>query len=271
MTDNIISTINYVINEKGINTYISPIFENTKSNKPQNNLNDVNLVNEIIDDIKYIEGGLGLFSSKYMDYCEFQKEFYDCIILEIINVAKLININFPYNSIQIHPNNQYKFDCLEQFFKMEKKILLFNNNSFPKVINIKRSSGIIQKCMINSFNSFNLYKSSQDNYESFHLGLKVGFYNDNTEIDENTIYETLPYTKNVLLKDILILNPEIKNINFIYSLIDVNKYDNFETFEKKNVVQEVIKHFNNIYTNWINETINNNFNNINCNITIEKV
>ena len=49
---------------------------------------------------------------------------------------------------------------------------------------------------------------------------------------DQLIQNTVP--KNILLKDILILNPEIKNINFIYSLLDVNKYDNCETFEKKN-------------------------------------
>lgn len=272
MTDHIISAISYKEDKNGnFDPYISPILDNTVPSPLDNNLDDIKLTEIIIDDIKYIEGGLGLFSSKYIDYCEFQREFYDCIKLNIIKCAVLLNIHYPYNSIQCHPKNQYKFDCLELFFKMNKNILVCKENTLPKFINIKRSSGKIQKSMINSHNSFSLYRTKQDNYEKLHLGLKVGFTENEKDMNEDSIFEHLPYTKIVLYKDIMVLNPEIKKLNFTYSLLDVNKYDNLETFEKKKIVHDVIKYFNNIYLNWINDTIENNLNDINCDISFEKV
>ena len=231
---------------------ISPFLRNI--DKTDNSkLDDITLIEKTINNIKSISHCLGMFSSKLVDVCEFDNKPTNDLIVKILTDSLLFDAYPPYNNIWCDKKNEWKFDCLTKYYQLDKNIL-FMSDEFPKIINIKRSSGKIQKALVNETRAFSLYKTSKDNHKNLHLGLKIHFHNDK-EYTEQCKPSTCGYSKIVLLEDIIELNPEIKNINFQFNLINPKKYSNMETIENKYIVENVITYFNNIYKNWLNNQI----------------
>lgn len=241
-----------------INTYVSPLLKNKIDTTDNSKLNKMEHVHKIIGNIKYISDSLGLSSSRMCGVCEFDNKKADDIKSMKLKASELFDFYYPYNIVNMNTKNTYKFDCLTLYYKMQKNIL-YIKNTFPGIINIKRSSGIIQKAFINSENAFSLYKTRKDNYKNYHIGLKINFNDGNDEIDEDTEYGTLKLSKIIFLEDVLEYNPDIKNIEFVFELLDINKYLNSETIEEKHIVKDVITYFNNIYLEWVQKMITKEF------------
>lgn len=237
-----------------INTYISPLLNNRLDKTNNADLTDMDLTHKIIKNIKYLAETLGMSSSRLCGVCEFDNKPSDNIECMFLKEAELFDYYYPYNMVNMDNRNTYKFDCLKLYYKMFKNIL-YLKDTFPKIINIKRSSGIIQKGLINKENSFSLYKTSRDNHKNYHIGLKVHFNNNQDDITNETEHTALNYSKVIFLQDVLEHNPDIKNIEFQFKLLDSNKYLEIETIEDKNIVKDVITYFNNIYLEWTKKII----------------
>ena len=149
------------------------------------------------------------------------------------------------------------------------KNILYLSDTFPKIINIKRSSGIIQKGLINKEKAFSLYKKSRDNHTNYNIGLKVHF-NNKDDITNEIEHTALNYSKVIFLQDVLEHNPDIKNIEFQFKLLDSKEYLEIETVEDKNIVKDVITYFNNIYLEWTKKIITDHIEKYN-NITLNQI
>ena len=256
MTEYVASIVKTVTDGEQARTYISPILGEITAVNDEEPTTDIQLIEKIIESIKYIEGSLGLFSSKIVNYCEFDKKITDDIMSYTLKCGEIFSLYYPYNMVQADRKNFWKFKCLEQYYIMQKKLLLIKPNSVSNIVNIKRSSGIIQKAFINKNNYIGFYKTSNDNYKDYHLGVQVVFKKQG-DVDEETDINMLEWRKIILFKDIIELNPEFKNIEITYNLIDYKDFLEKETFESNNIIENVVSYFNNIYLDWINNTVKN--------------
>ena len=240
--------------EEGIISYFSPMLRTIDTT----NTDDLSFnkhIEKIIEDIKHQGNTIGFFSSKRMGICEFDNKMADNIITKELKECCLFDIVSPYNNVMLDTRNQWKFDCLTKFYQIFKNILFIKENSLPSIINIKRSNGTIQKGRINGQNAISLYKSSKDNYSCEHLGIKICFNEAGKEISQEINPDFLKYRKIMLLEDLFDCNPNIEKIELEYSLLDYKKYQDVETIENINIIENVVKYFNNSYTDWIENNI----------------
>ena len=269
MAEHVCSLIKIIEGDDGRKIeYISPSLRDI--DKIDNSkLDDLELLEKIVNNIKSIAHCLGMFSSKLVGVCEFDNKPTDNLIEKILEDADLFDSYYPYNTIWLDKKNEWKFACLKKYYHINKNIL-FLDETFPKIVNIKRSSGKIQKALVNNTHAVGLYKTSKDNYKELHIGIKIHFHKEK-DITEDCNISNCEYRKIVLLDTLIELNPEINCLDLKFQLINPDIYLEQETIENKNIVENVITYFNNIYKKWLHENITKKLNehDINFNIDIQ--
>lgn len=253
MSEFLCSAIKFYKDDDGNEKHeVSPHLRELNTDNTEN-MQYVEIMKNVIDSIKSISHCLGLFSSKLVDVCEFDRKHTSDLIVKNLSDGELFDCLPPYNNIWLDRKNIWKFVCLEKYYHIDKNIL-FLDDSFPTIINIKRSSGKMQKAIMNNVHALSLYKTSKDDYKNLHLGVKIHFYKEN-DVDENTKVLQCDYRKIILIEDLLKYNENITEINFKFELIKPSEFIDKETNESKEIVCSVINYFNKKYVSWLNDTI----------------
>ena len=210
----------------------------------------------IIDNIQRVAHTVGFLSSKYVGVDEIDMKKYpideddynDDLLDGKIHCSECVGINFPYNSVMYHKDNEWKFQLIIQEFQIKYMILARQFHNLPNVFNIKRSSGQIQKAKLGKNSGLVLRKSKTNKDTKPYFYVKVFYYEDiNKEINDDIIDGNIDFYKDVKLDSIIELNPEIKELN-----IDINLYKNVN---KDDCDKEIINYFNNKYKEWFDEEI----------------
>ena len=223
---------------------------------------------------------IGMSSLLSMGKCYLSDNTYDIEDKSLINgIIYGTRLGCPYNSIQYHETQEWKFRCMQVLYNIYENIIphsLHNlNHNLPKVIKIKRSSGKIQDALttLNDF-GVRIHKSLTRNDEVPYLYVGVHFYEDYTEIPEDKI-ELLTHSryytfKEIPLQELVKINPELKTHGFRIKAHKV-KYPSNRT----PIQEEVINYFNELQEQWLHEKIHeifnwyDNKNIIKCSYTIE--
>lgn len=234
-------------------------------------------VEDKIEKIEYVLYGLGLFSSKYAHQDQLDTNFYqneenELICSQIIGCC-IINLYHPYNMITHHTKNRWMMYCLNIAFQIKHAIIPFNDINLPQIINIKRSSGKIQKAFINSDEGIIIKKSKTNNDLETQLYVKVNFDIDDKiqDINENSY---LSHSKHINLDELFVLNPNIESCTIKFNTLqysDYSDYSNYsdhsdhsihsqyvETHNSENneqIKSEVLNHFNNKFNTFIEDIV----------------
>ena len=205
---------------------------------------------------------LGFSSCKIVGMDQFDGKIYkdqENLITGIVNGSKLLKLYFPYNDIIYNESlNQWLMDCANIEFRVKNNLIpSLNTNykcyhSLPKFLNIKRSNGDIQKAKImdNAGLRFRINNDIQEEEEEIgRIYLRVEYDEDSNDI-ENKTTDDLLYFKDILIQDVIELNPEISNLTIYF---DLPKYINYQYNSEKYIV---MKHFCDLHYNWEKHVMN---------------
>lgn len=192
---------------------------------------------------------IGLFSSRFVNVDEFTRINYtedsENIISAQIEGCETIDIFYPHDRISYYISNEWLFQCFQTQFYVEKQLFSHQHLNLPSVINIRRSSGDIQKAVIKDTDFIRLRKGSRD--DSNEVYIKVHF---SIEDPNETVVDNCVYTKTIYLKDIMELNPE-------FSKLKVTKpKDILSNIVLDNPLKEkVVSYIKSEYERWILEEL----------------
>ena len=197
---------------------------------------------------------LGFTSRKHIGMDQFDEKIYknqESLITGIVDGSKLLNLHFPYNDIIFNESlNDWLMDCANIQFRVKYNMIpsLDENykcyHSLPKFLKIKRKSGKIQKARI--MDNAGLRFKINTNLEEEEIGkiyLRVEYDSDSSNIENNDSYG-LEYFKDILIQDVIELNPEISNLTIYFNL---PKYINYHHSSEKFII---MKHFCDLHYNW---------------------
>ena len=232
----------------------------------------------IIDSIKYLVNSLGMFSCRLVGEDQFDKKIYDGddtnLISSRIIGGSILNLNYPYNLITHHTDNSWKMYCLNLEFQMKHNIIPFkditflSDNEYPTVIDIKRSSGKIQKGRIDITYGIIIKKSSTNNDTEDQIYFIVSFDIDDS-IKELTNDSYLGHNKHVNLKDILELNSHINEIHIRFNKLFYSEYSAYicesgEISCPDKLKCDVLKQYDTEFTLWIENIVEPPISRLNC-------
>lgn len=249
-----------VDNDGQKNTYLSPILQTSHNINNNNSVHPPiyrDVYQDIIEIISYKSGGLGLFSSKRIGVDELDEKKYadseEKLRTRSVKYSETVDIYFPYNNIICHDMNMWKFKCLEKDFWIRYNIIPYTSHNLPTILNFKRSSGIIQRGRIDMKEGL-VIKRLENFDDKYNLYVLLHFNkeeNDNIEDDDTH----LVYQKLVPIESLVEINPNFNNINFEFKLF--TEIEKNEEEENVNIVnkRKVMEHFDNKYTDWIEETL----------------
>ena len=182
-------------------------------------------VEKVFDVIYNKIAAIGLFSSRFVNVDEFTNINYEedstNLISQQIECAESIDIYYPHNRITHHTSNEWIFQTFQILFYLEKGLFPNKYLNLPFIVNIRRSSGNIQKAIIKSNEALRLRKGSQDTEPNVYV--KVHFSNKDPE---DTREEECIYTKTIYLQEIIDLNSDFKYLEVKRPtdiLIDLNQ------------------------------------------------
>ncbi len=154
---------------------------------------------------------------------------------------------YPYNTIQYHIKNEWKFKALMMYMFIYRNLLPINSFygsiDLPKQVNIKRTDGRIHTSIIRKDSGL---KIKDDNK----LYITLEFYNTGEIIEPyKKIYDT--YIKSMELSEFLKINPDITAINA--TLINFTEQE----LNSADLVKKIVmKNFNKLQEHWINVVVN---------------
>ena len=180
----------------------------------------------------------------------------DNIITSQIEGSRILNIDYPYNDIQYDKGvSEWKMNCANIYFRIYNDLIPNENccvHNFPDIMNIRRSSGKIQKARQRYKSGFRISQKNTDvdalpTSKHPKLYIRVEFGNSDNDIDDRTV--TKEYYKDVSIEDIAEVNPEIKNFDITFY---IPKYMNYHYNSKK---YEIQKYYCDIHDKWCNEKL----------------
>ena len=149
LMNNIVTSIAIVKDEdNNIKTYNSVIHDKALGKKPKPT--QLNLKNDIIENLETLVFKIGMFSSRLYNYDDFDNVPYskDDIISKKIVMSELVGYYTPYDLVIYHKDNEWKYDVLNVEFELSKNIIPIINTNFPRILEIPRSNGTVQKALI---------------------------------------------------------------------------------------------------------------------------
>lgn len=153
---------------------------------------------------------VGMFSSRFVNTDEFTRVYYSGIEQEKleshqIENAETLDFYYPHDRLCCHKDNEWMFKCFQMMFWYNYGLIPHKYTNLPTEINIKRSSGLVQRGVTKPNDAIRLRKGSRDTEKQVYI--KVHFSSSNPD-------ETDPaecgYTKFIYLRDFLEVNPEFK-------------------------------------------------------------
>ena len=215
---------------------------------------------DVVDDIKNIIDGkvpaIGFTASKVLGKDELDNTVYyeetgsKELVCSNIKYSETVNIEFPYNSIIYHPKNTWKYNCLLLCFYNYHGIIPSSMHNLPSVINVKRSSGIIQKGIIPKKKGLSVRKSVSRNDDVPRIYVNVSFSNEDPD---DITEEGCTYSKGIPLEELLTYN-DISNVRI--QLPSISNLDNepieleMEKGQEDYIKCEVEKHYTDKANEW---------------------
>ena len=209
----------------------------------------------VVGDIISISGSLGMTSLSFIGRCDFDGCIYDSN--EIIYESMVgSNIRYPYNSIQYHFKKEWMARCFRLYFRIEDGNFP-NSDEFgkyhnlPQILKVPRSDGSVQDA-VTTDSTYGIHiRRSKSNIEDKQIKIysNVMFNLDKKELDESDI-ETIsnsPTTtiKEVLLTDLIKVNPDMKGLVYKFKLYSIPINDEMNAIQK-----EVCEFFNRFQRRW---------------------
>ena len=242
--DNNIKTYNSVIHDKAMGKDPEPV--------------DLDIKNNIIENIEGIVVKIGLFSSRLYNYDDFDNVPYseDDIISKKLIMAEMVGYYTPYDLVVYHKSNEWKYKCLNIEFELTKNLISIMNTNFPRIINIPRSNGNIQKALIPTTGGFVIRKSVSLGDENDRLYIRVIFdeYNESEISDENKC--NLKSYKDIPIEIIIKHNPEIKEFKINHYLFKESDYNVESELTRKEIKNGVLEYYDNKKNLWILDKLN---------------
>ena len=238
MLNKVVSSFAIVEDENhNIKTYNSVILDKAIGRTPIPV--DQNIKNSIIENIEGIVFKIGLFSSRLYNYDDFDNVLYneEDIISKHLIMGEMVGYYIPYNLVIYHKSNEWKYKCLNVEFELTKNLISIMNTNFPRIINIPRSNGKVQKGLIPTTGGFIIRKSVSlgDEYDKIYVRVIFDDKNESEVNDENK-YELKSY-KDIPLESIIKHNPEIKEFEINHYLFNENDYlEDCELTKRKKIV-----------------------------------
>lgn len=229
----------------------------TYSFPPQKRQEAVETAELVIDSIQYIRDGLGRFSSRASGKDEFDNKFYDEedheYGMSIVESAGTMCLPFPYNTVGFHTSNMWKFRIMNMSFWVRHSIIPNRFHNIPRILNVPRSNGTIQKAIIKADAGLRVRKSRtlKDDADRIYVFVWYDNYGE-AEVKEGlTDLERAAFDvyKQVPLDDLIDLNPDMKEITL-----------DFETGlgleEPQNEIHRTVQeYYMEEYREWIENTV----------------
>lgn len=165
-----------------------------------------------------------------------------------------LNMEFPYNDIIYSKNiNEWRMFCAQIYFRIHYNLIpneILTKTTFPKFINIRRSSGKIMRARIKNNAGFRISKASLDEdaiptNRVPKLYLRVEFSSSDINLEDYSIPQN--YYKDIPISDIHEYNPDIKEFEITFSLPN-NVYDDYRN--------GVINYYCQLHNKWCEELLN---------------
>lgn len=229
----------------------------TYSFPPQKTQEAVETVELVIDSIQYIRDGLGMFSTRASGKDEFDNKFYDEddheFGMSLVESAGTLCLVFPYNSVNFHTSNMWKFRILNMSFWIRHSIIPNRFHNIPRILNVPRSNGTIQKAIIKPDAGVRVRKSRTKNDEHDRIYVFVWYdnYGEAEVKEEMTRLEMAAFDvyKQVPLDELIDLNPDMKEITLDFKT-------ELELEEPKNEIHRTVQeYYMEEYREWIENTV----------------
>ena len=243
-------------NEDNIRQYNSVIHDNIMGRKPEKINN--NIKNDIISNLENIIVKIGLFSSRLFNYCDFDNVKYneEDIVSNRLSSGEIIGFYSPYDLIVYHRDNEWKFKCLNVEFELTKNLISIANTNFPRIVNIKRSNGNIQKGLIPKNGGFIIRKSKTFGDENEKLYIRVTFDEFDNEIVNDNNFLNLKSYKDIPIENLLSVNPEIDNIEIKNYLFTKKDYEEIPKLSDIKIKNDILEYYDNKKRFWISDKLN---------------
>lgn len=213
---------------------------------------------EIIKNIENVSFKIGLFSSRMYSYCDFDNVSYtdDNIISKRLLLGEMIGFYTPYDLIVYHKSNEWKFRCLNVEFELFQNLISIMNTTFPRIINIKRSNGSIQKGLIPKNGGFIVRKSKSLGDLNDRIYIRITFdENNESEVSDEYIYNLKSY-KDIPLENIIEINPEITEFTINHYLFTNQEYKEESKLTKLEIKNSILEYYDNKKKYWILDKLN---------------
>lgn len=256
-SDHVISGFAFIKDEdNNIKTYNSVIHDKVIGKKPEPV--DQDIKNSIIENIEGLVFKIGFFSSRLYNYDDFDNVPYseDDIISNKLIMAEMVGYHTPYDLVIFHRSNEWKYKCLNIEFELIKNLISIMNTNFPRIINIPRSNGTIQKALIPTTGGIVIRKSVSLGDENDRLYIRVIFdeYNESEISDENK--SNLKSYKDIPIEIIIKHNPEIREFKINHYLFKESDYNVESELTRKEIKNGVLEYYDNKKNLWILDKLN---------------
>lgn len=165
--------------------------------------------------------------------------------------SQTLNMYYPYNDILYNPEiNEWKMLCAQIYFRIHYNLIPNENYTsihFPPIINIRRSSGKIQKGRVKKQCGFRISKKSleEDAIPTSRipkLYLRVEYNTSDINLEDYTLPKD--YYKDIPIQEIKEFNPSIKEFEITFRL------PNYLCYKCNGYKFRVIKNYHDIHYKW---------------------
>ena len=197
---------------------------------------------------------LGYSSRKIIGQDDLDLKSYDedyKLSLTEMEGSNTLNMYSPYNDIVYNKEeNEWKMLCAQIYFRVYYNLMpnqTYTNTTFPNIINIKRSSGKLQRARIRKNAGFRISKNNveEESSESNRipkLYLRVEYDDDDIKLEDYSLIKQ--YYKDIQIQDIAELNPYIKDFEITFSL------PNFLCHDYNGYKYNVVKYYHELHYEW---------------------
>lgn len=196
---------------------------------------------------------LGLSSRKLIGQDDLDLKSYDekNLYSSQMEGSLTLNMNFPYNDINYNKEiNEWKMLCAQIYFRVYYNLIpneIYTNTTFPSIINIRRSSGRLQRARVKKNAGFSISKTrmEEDSTETHiipKLYLRVEYDTKDINLEDYSLPKE--YYKDIQIQDIAELNPYIKDFEVSFSL------PNFLCYDYGGYKYSVVKYYHELHYEW---------------------
>jgi len=193
---------------------------------------------------------IGYSSRKKIGQDDLDFQLYDNENLHSVQMegSLLMNMEFPYNDIICNKEiNMWKMICAQIYFRILHNIIpneTYTKTTFPKIINIKRTTGKIQRARIKEKSGFRISKSSLEDDSDKIPKLYVRVEYNDSDVNLENYFIQKEYFKDIPIELVCELNPNIKEFDITFSL------PNFLCHKSDDFKYNVIKYYHDLHNEW---------------------